>query len=102
MADLSISPIAEALNTMPKYLASTTLTDPGWANTTVLSSEVAAAVDKLKTEPGRDLQVHGSGALIRWLLDNDLVDEINLLIFPSSSARARGCSPTPARTKRSN
>jgi dihydrofolate reductase len=82
MADLSISPIAEALNTMPKYLASTTLTDPGWANTTVLSSEVAAAVDKLKTEPGRELQVHGSGALIRWLLDNDLVDEINLLIFP--------------------
>jgi dihydrofolate reductase len=82
MADLSISPIAEALNTMPKYVASTTLTDPGWANTTVLSSEVAAAVDKLKTEPGRELQVHGSGALIRWPLDNDLVDEINPLIFP--------------------
>ena len=80
--DPSIHPIAEALNTMPKYVASTTLTDPGWANTTVLSSEVAAAVDKLKTEPGRELQVHGSGALFRWLFDNQLVDEMTLFIFP--------------------
>jgi riboflavin biosynthesis pyrimidine reductase len=50
-----------------------------WAETTVLSSEIAASVRDLKAKPGRELQVHGSGALIRWLLDNDLVDEINLL-----------------------
>src|ERR671935_2366434 len=74
--------ITAALNTKPKYLASTTLTEPRWANTTVLSRDVAAAVGELKAKPGGELQVHGSGALTRWLLDNDLVDEINLLVCP--------------------
>src|SRR3989475_4764092 len=81
-ADPGDSPIWTALNTKPKYVASTTLTDPRWTNTTVLSSEVAAAVGELKATPGRELQVHGSGVLFRWLLDNDLVDEMNLFIFP--------------------
>jgi dihydrofolate reductase len=76
------SPIWTALNTKPKYVASTTLTDPRWTNTTVLSSEVAAAVRELKAKPGRELQVQGSVALFRWLLDNQLVDEITLFTFP--------------------
>ena len=76
------SPIWTALNTKPKYVASATLTAPRWTNTTVLSSEVAAAVRELKATPGRELQVHGSGALCQWLLDNDLVDEMNLFTFP--------------------
>jgi dihydrofolate reductase len=75
-------PIAAALNTKPKYLASTTLTDPQWANTTLLSGDLAAAIGDLKATPGGELQVHGSGALIRWLLANDLVDEMTLLIVP--------------------
>jgi dihydrofolate reductase len=74
--------ITAALNTKPKYLASTTLTEPRWADTTLLSGDLAAAIGELKAKPGGELQVHGSGALIRWLLANDLVDEINLLIVP--------------------
>jgi dihydrofolate reductase len=76
------SPIWTALHTKPKYLVSNTLTDPQWTNTTVLSSKIATAVRELKSKPGRELQVHGSGALFRWLLDNDLVDEMTLFTFP--------------------
>ena len=76
------SPIWTALNTLPKYVALTTSFDPRWANTTVLSGDIAAAVRELKATPGRELQVYGSGALVRLLLDNDLVDEMNLFTFP--------------------
>src|SRR3989442_3735394 len=81
MAD-STNPIAAALNTRPKYVASTTLSEPRWANTTVLSGDVAAAIGELKAKPAGELQVHGSGSLIRWLFDNQLVDEITLLTVP--------------------
>jgi dihydrofolate reductase len=80
--DRGSHPIADALNTKPKYLASTTITNPQWADTTVLSGDLAAAIGEMKAQPGGELQVHGSGALIRWLLDHDLVDEIQLLIVP--------------------
>ncbi|WP_233364602.1 dihydrofolate reductase family protein [Rhodococcus globerulus] len=76
------NPIATALNTRPKYVASTTLTEPGWANTTVLSGDLATAIRELKAKPGGELQVHGSGNLVRRLFDNRLVDEITLLIYP--------------------
>src|SRR5262252_1540639 len=76
------SPIWTSLNTKPKYVASTTLADPRWAKTTVLSGDLTAAVGELRARPGAELQVHGSGALFRWLLDNDLVDEITLFTFP--------------------
>jgi dihydrofolate reductase len=80
--DPGSSPIAGALNTRPKYLASTTLTDPQWAETTVLSHDLAAAIDDLKVRTGGELQVHGSGDLVRWLLEHRLVDEIILLTYP--------------------
>jgi dihydrofolate reductase len=76
------NPISVALNARPKYVASTTLTDPQWADTTVLSGDVAAAIGELKARPAGELQVHGSGDLVRWLLDNRLVDEITLLVYP--------------------
>jgi dihydrofolate reductase len=76
------NPISAALNTRPKYVASTTLTDPQWEGTTVLSGDVAAAIGELKAKPGGELQVHGSGKLVRWLFDNQLADEITLLTYP--------------------
>ena len=75
-------PIVGALNARPKYVASTTLTDPQWADTTILFGDVAAAIGELKAKPAGELKVHGSGALFRWLLDNDLVDAITLFTFP--------------------
>jgi dihydrofolate reductase len=82
MPDMRAHPIGVALNTMPKYVASTTLTDPQWADTTVISGDVAAAIGELKAKPAGELQVHGSGSLVRWLFDNQLVDEITLLTYP--------------------
>ena len=76
------SPIWTALNTKPKHVVSTTPFDPKWANTTVLPGDIAKAIRELKAKPGRELQVHGSGALFRWLIDNDLVDEMTLFTFP--------------------
>jgi hypothetical protein len=55
---------------------------PRWADTTVLSGDLAAAIGELKAKPAGELQVHGSGTLVRWLLENDLVDEMTLLIVP--------------------
>ncbi|MDA0158713.1 dihydrofolate reductase family protein [Solirubrobacter ginsenosidimutans] len=72
----------QALDTRPKYVASTTLADPAWSDTTVLSGDLATAIADLKAQPGGELQVHGSGTLTRWLLENDLVDEMTLLVVP--------------------
>ncbi|MGH2884855.1 MAG: dihydrofolate reductase family protein, partial [Solirubrobacteraceae bacterium] len=76
------SPITDALNTKPKYVASNTLTEGRWAETTVLSGDLAAALGELKENRHGELQVHGSAALTRWLFDTDLVDELTLLVCP--------------------
>ena len=80
--DPGSGPIADALNSRPKYVASNTLTDPQWADTTVLSGDVEAAVRELKAKAGGELQVHGSGTFVRWLLENEIIDEITLLVCP--------------------
>ena len=76
------SPIWTALNTRPKYVASTRSFDPTWRPATVLSGDLAAAVRALKAKRGRELHVAGSGVLVRWLLANELVDEMTLFTFP--------------------
>jgi dihydrofolate reductase len=76
------SAIGEALSSKPKYVASSTLTEPQWADTTVIPGDLSAAIAELKAKPGGDLLVPGGGTLIRWLLANDLVDTINLFIAP--------------------
>jgi dihydrofolate reductase len=80
--DPGSGPIADGLNAKPKYVASNTLTEPRWADTTVLSGDLATAVGELKATSAGELQVHGSGKLVRWLLENGLVDEMNLLVVP--------------------
>ena len=69
MKDPSQSAIGRALNSRRKYVASSTLTEPGWADTTIIAGEVSA-ISELKALPGSELQVHGSGSLVRWLLEN--------------------------------
>ena len=75
-------PVSHGINVLPKYVPSTTLTDPKWQNTHVIKGDVEAAVRELKAKPGRELQLHGSGELFRWLLERDLIDELNLRIVP--------------------
>ena len=76
------NPFGHAINVLPKYVPSTMLKDPTWQNTHVIDGDVEAAIRELKAKPGRELQVHGSGVLLRWLLERDLVDELNLRIYP--------------------
>ena len=81
-ADPGNSPIWTALNVKPKYLVSTKLINPKWTNTMVISKQLTDTVRQLKAKPGHELQVHGCGALFRWLFENDLVDELNLFTIP--------------------
>lgn len=73
---------ADKFNAMPKYVVSATLTDPEWNNTTVLQGDPVAAVTQLKQQVDGDIVVHGSARLAQTLLDNDLVDELRLMVFP--------------------
>jgi dihydrofolate reductase len=72
----------EAISSKPKHLVSNTVKDPAWEHTTVISGDLAAGVRELKARPGGELLVVGSAALARWLLENELVDELNLVQFP--------------------
>ncbi|CAM5344701.1 dihydrofolate reductase family protein [Streptomyces atroolivaceus] len=76
-------PIASRLNTLPKHVVSTTLTDPVWENTTVVAGDVPAEVAGLKERTAEgELQIHGSGTLAQSLMAHDLIDEVNLLVYP--------------------
>ena len=73
---------ADRFNNMPKYVVSSTLQEPGWTNSTVLDGDLGEAVAKLKQEHDGDIVVHGSGRLVQALLDQELVDELRLMVFP--------------------
>ena len=73
---------ADKFNTMPKYVVSSTLRDPEWTNSTVLSGDLVAEITKLTEEQDGDIVVHGSAQLVQSLIDNDLVDEMRLMVFP--------------------
>ena len=80
--ELRRHPVGVALNAKPKYVASRTLKVPEWANTTVLGDDLLAAITELKASGDGELVVPGSSLLIQWLLENDLVDEMELMVIP--------------------
>jgi dihydrofolate reductase len=73
---------ADKFNTMPKYVVSSTLRDPDWANTTVLGGEVVEELGRLRAGSAGDIVVHGSCQLAQALIEHDLVDELRLMVFP--------------------
>jgi dihydrofolate reductase len=75
-------PNADWMNNTPKYVASTTLESPEWNNSTVIEGDVAEAVARLKQQDGKDVMVNGSGALVRTLMRNHLLDELRLFVHP--------------------
>ena len=86
-------PFADKLNNDPKVVVSTTLTDPQWQNTTVVSENVAEEIAKLKNETEGSILVAGSGKLVATLLEADLVDELRLMVFPTILGRGRRLFP---------
>src|SRR5947208_1664992 len=73
---------ADKFNQMPKYVVSSTLEDPDWTNSTVLDGDLAEEVAKVKGRHDGDIYVHGSAQLVHGLLENDLVDQVNLMVYP--------------------
>jgi dihydrofolate reductase len=86
-------PFADKLNNDTKYVVSTTLEDPSWQNTTVISGDVVDEISRLKQETDGGILVSGSGTLVGTLLEADLVDELRLMVFPTILGRGRRLFP---------
>jgi dihydrofolate reductase len=80
-------PYASHINNTPKYVASTTLKKLEWQNSTLIRGSVADEIARLKQQPGNDIGVAGSPTLVRWLLRNDLLDELTLMVHPVIAGR---------------
>jgi dihydrofolate reductase len=91
---------ADKFNSMPKYVVSSTLEDPEWNNTTVLTGDVAEEATKLKERYDRDIVVHGSPQLAQALIEHDLVDELRLMVYPIIVGAGKRLFDTTSETKR--
>ena len=80
--DPAADPFVSVMNDTPKYVASTTLTEVDWQNSTLLEGDLADAVNELKEKPGKNIGMSGSATLVRSLLEQGLVDELRLLVHP--------------------
>jgi dihydrofolate reductase len=81
--DRTEQPYTDYLNNTPKYVVSRTLDEPlEWQNSTLIKEDVAVEVSRLKEQPGKDIGIVGSGALVRWLLRENLLDELSLMVHP--------------------
>lgn len=78
---MSGDPFSDKFNSMPKYVASKTLKTADWNNSHIISDNVVEEVQKLKDQEGGDIAVHGSGTLARFLIENNLVDELTILLY---------------------
>ena len=76
------NPFSDRMNSLPKYVASTTLKQVGWNNSTLLKGNIAEEISRLKQLPGQDILIAGSSGLINWLGKTDLIDEYRLMVFP--------------------
>jgi dihydrofolate reductase len=83
------NPFTERMNRLAKYVVSETLDEVTWNNSTLLEGDAAEAITELKAQPGKDLQVLGSGKLVRTLMEHDLVDEYNLMVDPVVLGRGK-------------
>jgi dihydrofolate reductase len=75
-------PLSDRMNTIPKYVVSATLSNPDWANTTVISGDVAGQIRELKAQPGQDIVQYGFGAVSTLLMEHGLLDELRLWFHP--------------------
>jgi dihydrofolate reductase len=82
-------PYSDHINSMPKYVASSTLSDPKWPNTTVLTGDVIERIRALKEQPGKDIVQYGFGSLSYSLLEHGLLDELRLWVYPQFFGAAR-------------
>jgi dihydrofolate reductase len=81
--DLEENPVAEQMNGVQKYVVSTTLEEPlEWNNSTLIRGDVAEEISELKRQPGKEIVISGSGALVRSLLRDGLIDELRLMVHP--------------------
>jgi dihydrofolate reductase len=88
--DRTEQPYTDYLNNTPKYIVSRTLDEPlEWQNSTLIKGDVAEEVFRLKEQPGKDIGIVGSGALVRWLLREELLDELRLMVHPIILGRGK-------------
>jgi dihydrofolate reductase len=74
--------MADQMNNTPKYVVSDTLASADWQNSTLINGDIAARIVELKQQPGKNIGMSGSSALVRWLLQHNLLDQLDLLVFP--------------------